>query len=110
VGAVAKTGERPADAPAHPWRQTTDPAGLFAFETLPSGDWLIVAVRVSAYSGQKVRSTPRQQPGSGRGFLGRATGPAKEAEIWLTRVRVGPAERVGVEFTDRARWLAGPVR
>ena len=100
----------PPDTPAHPWRQSTDPAGLFAFDSLPSGDWLVVAIRVSAYAGQKLRAAPRQQAGSGRGFLPRATGPAKETEIWVARVRVGAAERVGIELTDRARWLAGPVR
>jgi hypothetical protein len=100
----------PPDAPAHPWRQSTDPAGLFAFDALPSGDWLVVAIRVSAYAGQKLRGAPRQQAGSARGFLPRSTGPAKETEIWVARVRVGAAERVGIELTDRARWLAGPVR
>jgi hypothetical protein len=109
-GTATATAERPGDAPPHPWRQSTDPAGLFAFESLPSGDWLVVAMRISAYTGQKLRAAPRQQPGSGRGFLARATGPAREAEIWVTKVRVGAAERVGLELTDRARWLAGPMR
>jgi hypothetical protein len=109
-GAVPPPGDRTGDVPAHPWRQSTDPAGLFAFDSLPSGDWLVVAIRVSAYAGQKLRAAPRQQAGSSRGFLPRATGPAKETEIWVARVRVGADERVGIELTDRARWLAGPVR
>ena len=106
-GAAPPPGE---PVPAHPWRQSTDPGGLFAFDSLPSGDWLVVATRVSAYAGQKLRAAPRQQAGSSRGFLPRATGPAKETEIWVARVRVGADERVGIELTDRARWLAGPVR
>ena len=108
-GAIPSPSEL-TDVPAHPWRQSTDPAGLFAFDSLPSGDWLVVAIRVSAYAGQKLRAAPRQQPGSGRGFLPRATGSARETEIWVARVRLGAAERVGIELTDRARWLAGPVR
>jgi hypothetical protein len=103
-------GDRPADTASHPWRQSTDPAGLFAFDALPSGDWLVVAIRMAPYGGQKLRAAPRQQPGSSRGFLARATGPAREAEIWVTQVRVGATERVGLELTDRARWLVGPVR
>lgn len=107
---VTVPGDRAGEPPAHPWRQNTDPAGLFAFDPLPSGDWLVVAVRTSAYGGQKFRSTPRQQPGGTRGFLPRAAGPAREVEIWMARVRVGASERVGLELTDRARWFVGPVR
>ena len=109
-GTVAQPVEAAAEEPVHPWRQSTDPAGLFVFDALPSGDWLVVAIRVSSYEGQRFRSPPKQQPGAGRGFLPRATGPAREAEIWVARVRVGATERVGLEITDRARWLAGPVR
>ncbi len=109
-GTKSAAGARPGEGPLHPWRQSTDPAGLFAFESLPSGDWLVVAIRISAYGAQKLRAAPRQQPGGSRGFLPRATAAAREAEIWVTHVRVGAAERVGLELTDRARWLAGPVR
>jgi hypothetical protein len=109
VGSEAPGEERPEGA-AHPWRQSTDPAGLFAFQSLPSGEWLVVAIKISAYAGQKLRAAPRQQPGGSRGFLPRAAGAAREAEIWVTQIRVGAAERVGLQLTDRARWLAGPVR
>jgi hypothetical protein len=104
------TGEsRP--EPPHPWRRKTDPAGLFVFATVPSGDWLVVALRVAPYAAEKLRAEPKtRQPTRGRGFLPRAVGPAKEAEIWVTRVRVPAADRVGLELSDRARWLAGPVR
>jgi hypothetical protein len=95
----------------HPWRQLTDPAGLFVFDPLPSGDWLVVAIRVSPYSAEKLRGEPRaRQPGRGQRFLSRTAPQAKEAEIWVIRARVGAAERVGLDLTDRARWLAGPIR
>ena len=95
----------------HAWRQKTDPAGLFAFDAVPSGDWLVVALRVSPYGGEKLRAEPRpRQPGRAQHFLPRAAGPTKEAEIWVTRVRVVTGERVGLELTDRARWLVGPLR
>jgi hypothetical protein len=95
----------------HPWRQRTDPAGLFAFDPLPSGDWLVVAIRVSPYGTEKLRGEPRpRQPGRGQRFLPPVAAPAKEAELWVVRARVGAAERVGLELTDRARWLAGPIR
>jgi hypothetical protein len=110
LSGAAPASEPKPEAPPHPWRQQTDPAGLFAFESLPSGDWLVVAIRISAYSGQKLRSAPRQQAGGSRGFLSRAAVPAREAEIWLTQIRVEAAGRVGLELTDRARWLAGPAR
>jgi hypothetical protein len=123
----AKLGETPASAPGgtkapsdgspaqdetdHPWRQKTDPAGLFAFSTVPSGDWLVVAVRVTAYSAEKLRAAPKpRQSTRTQGFLPRATGPAKEAEFWVTRVHVVKGERVALDLTDRARWLVGPIR
>ena len=37
------TAVRPRTGRYQPWRQKTDPAGLFAFSTVPSGDWLVVA-------------------------------------------------------------------
>jgi hypothetical protein len=96
---------------SHPWRQKTDPAGLFAFEGVPSGDWLVVAIRVSPYAAERLRSESKpRQTGRGLRFLPRVVTPAKEAELWVTRVRVVAAERVGLELTDRARWLAGPLR
>ena len=114
-GPTARAGVAPpvsAEEPLpHPWRQKTDPAGLFAFDTLPSGDWLVVAVQISPYRGEKLRAAPKAKaPARGMTFLPRAAGPAKEAELWVVRVRVGAGERVGLELTDRGRWLAGPVR
>ncbi len=95
----------------HPWRQRTDSAGLFAFDAVPSGDWLVVAVRVAAYGSEKLRSEPKpRQSGRGMRFLPSTSTPPREAEIWVTRVRVVAAERIGLVLTDRARWLAGPVR
>jgi hypothetical protein len=101
--------------PRHPFRQATDPSGLFAFETVPAGDWLVVAVRVAPYTGERLRAeSPR--PARPRSvtrrqyFLPRGVAPAKEAELWVTRVRVAPGGRVALELTDRARWMVGPVR
>ena len=96
---------------SHPWRQRTDSAGLFAFDAVPSGDWLVVLVRVSAYDSEKLRSEPKpRQSGRGMRFLPSSSTPPREAEVWVTRVRVVAAERIGLVLTDRARWLAGPVR
>lgn len=95
----------------HAWRQKTDPAGLFTFAVVPSGDWLVVAIRVAPYAAAKLRAEPRpRQTSRTQHFLPRATGPAKEAELWVTRVRVVAGERVGLSLTDRARWLVGPLR
>jgi hypothetical protein len=112
AGAAAPGGASAEQAEAsHPWRQKTDPAGLFAFDSVPSGDWLVVAVRVSPYAAEKLRAAPKpRQSSRTQNFLPRAAGPAKEAEFWVTRVRVVKGERIGLEITDRARWLVGPLR
>ena len=95
----------------HAWREKTDPAGLFAFAVVPSGDWLVVAIRVAPYTAEKLRAAPKpRQTSRAQSFLPRATGSAKEAEVWVTRVRVVTGERVGLNLTDRARWLVGPLR
>jgi hypothetical protein len=104
--APQELGETP-----HPWREKTDPAGLFAFAAVPSGDWLVVAIRIAPYSAAKLRAEPRPRQSSRTlHFLPRATGAAREAELWVTRVRVVASERVGLNLTDRARWLVGPLR
>jgi hypothetical protein len=115
VAVSRRTAEEPlAEDPLeaqHPWRRRTDPAGIFAFDAVPSGDWLVVAIRVSEYGPEKLRKAPGpERPGRSLRFLPRSSSPPKEAEIWLTRIRVVPAERLGLELTDRARWLAGPLR
>jgi hypothetical protein len=104
----ASLGQEESD---HPWRQKTDPAGLFAFPTVPSGDWLVVAVRVAPYAAEKLRAAPKpRQSTRTQGFLPRTTGPAKEVELWVTRIHVVKGERVALDLTDRARWLVGPIR
>jgi hypothetical protein len=113
--ASASGGAGPASGPPpeaiRTWREKTDPAGLFAFNGVPSGDWIVVVFRVSPYGTEKLRSEPKsRQPGRAQRFLPRATGPAKEAEFWITRIRVIAGERVGLDLTDRARWMSGPVR
>jgi KDO2-lipid IV(A) lauroyltransferase len=113
--ATRRSGTTGAPAPdepePHPWRQKTDPAGLFAFSGVPSGDWLVVAVRTAPYAAEKLRAAPKPKASSRtQGFMPRATGPAKEVEIWVTRIHVVKDERVALDLTDRARWLVGPIR
>jgi hypothetical protein len=95
-------------------RQTTDAAGLFAFEDLPVGDWLLVAIRVAPYGNARLRAAPSPRPGGRRSgpdaFVPRAQLPAKEAEIWLREFRLRVGERQALALTDRARWFDGPVR
>jgi hypothetical protein len=99
------------EEPEHPWRQKTDAAGLFAFPTVPSGDWLVVAVRVAPYAAEKLRAAPKpRQSTRTQGFLPRTTAPAKEVELWVTQIHVVKGERVALDLTDRARWLVGPIR
>jgi hypothetical protein len=108
---TAATAGGPPPAAIRAWRQKTDPAGLFAFDGVPSGDWIVVVFRVSPYGAEKLRSEPKpRQSGQAQRFLPRATGPAKEGEFWIIRIRVVAGERVALELTDRARWMAGPVR
>ena len=111
-GAAGPSGAEPEPGESyHAWRQKTDPAGLFAFATVPSGDWLVVASRIAPYSAERLRSEPKsKQSRRTLDFLPRATGAAKEVELWVTRVRVVAGERVALQLTDRARWLVGPVR
>jgi hypothetical protein len=109
--AKASQAKEAKEEPDHPWRQKTDPAGLFAFPTVPSGDWLVVAVRVAPYAAEKLRAAPKpRQSTRTQGFLPRTIGPAKEVELWVTRIHVVKGERVALDLTDRARWLVGPVR
>jgi hypothetical protein len=78
---------------------------------VPSGDWLVVAVRTAPYAAEKLRAAPKPKPSSRtQGFMPRATGPAKEVEIWVTRIHVVKDERLALDLTDRARWLVGPIR
>ena len=69
-GGETTAAESPEAAAARPrWRQRTDPAGLFAFEELPSGDWLLVATRV-------YRVQRREAPCGAEGPRLRASQPA----------------------------------
>jgi hypothetical protein len=93
------------------WRQKTDPSGLFTFDGVPSGDWIVVVFRASPYGTEKLRSDPKpRQAAKPQRFLPRATGPAREGEFWISRIRVVAGERIGLELSDRARWMTGPVR
>jgi len=91
-------------------RGVTDAAGVFVFDALPAGEWLVVAVRVAPYSASPAR---REEPRGARGrqqFAGTAVAPAREAEIWIERVRVDPGSRTRLLWSDRGRWFVGPLR
>ena len=104
-GGPGKTGVAPC------WRRTTDPAGLFVFDELPSGDWLLVAIRVTPYSPSRGHQEAKKpSPSRAKSFLPTPSVAFKEAEVWLTRVRVPPGDRTALLLTDRARWMVGPVR
>lgn len=92
--------------------RVTDPAGIFVFEDLPPGEWLLVAIRLSPYTVSHGLPPARRAPRKGgeSTFLPSPVAPAKEAEVWVTRVPVTVGHRVRVLLTDRARFMVGPVR
>jgi hypothetical protein len=95
-------------------RRTTDAAGIFVVEDLPSGEWLLVVFHLTPYSQPKeprTRKSPQKRGGGELGgFLTRPSTPAKEAEVWVSRVRVGPDDRARALLTDRTRFMVGPLR
>lgn len=92
-------------------RQVTDPMGVFVFEDLPSGEWLLVATRVTPYAATAGRESRKRVAGRESRFLGPSGRvPAQEAEMWVVRVPLGPGERRRLLLSDRARWLTGPLR
>jgi hypothetical protein len=105
----AYTERLPKDAVRH---TNTDPAGLFVFDDLPAGEWLVIAFRITAYRTVQTRPIqPRPRRGQGGDtFLPQDRRPAKEVEVWVSRVRVGPGDRARLALTDRSRFLVGPVR
>jgi len=111
-GTSAKPGDgRDAKPEANPWKRTTDSEGLFVFDGIPSGDWLLVAIHVTPYgtAGGHLE-VKKPSPSRTRNFLPSPTVAFKEAEVWLSRVRVRPGDRTALLLTDRSRWLVGPVR
>src|SRR5262249_62041706 len=80
------------------WRQTTDSEGLFVFDGIPSGDWLLVAIHVTPYgtAGGGHLEGKKPSPSRTRNFLPSPTVAFKEAEVWLSRVRVRPADRTAL--------------
>jgi hypothetical protein len=101
----------PKDAVRH---SGTDPAGLFVFNDLPAGEWLVIAFRITPYRAVQTRrpTQPRPRRGQAPGdtFLPQERRPAKEVEVWVSRVRIGPGERARLALTDRSRFLVGPMR
>jgi hypothetical protein len=98
-------------------RRTTDSSGVFVVPDLPSGEWLLVVFHLTSYTQPKEarpRSPSKKRGGGGGefggGFLTRPATPAKEAEVWVTRVRVAPADRARALLTDRTRFMVGPLR
>lgn len=96
-------------------RRVTGEAGVFVFDQLPSGEWLLVATRVIAYQAPPGRAEGRPEDRRAAQLRQRftprtATGPAKAAEVWVTRVSVPAGERTRLMLTDRTRWMVGPVR
>lgn len=91
-------------------KRTTDASGIFVFEDLPSGDWLLVAIHLSPYTQPKERAPKPLGKGRDGSFLTRPPAPVKEAEVWVSRVRVGAGERSRLLLTDRSRFMVGPVR
>ncbi len=104
------SGEPDDDGPVR--RRLTDPSGVFVFDALPSGEWLVVALRVAPYA--EGRSRPDVGPGRRTPdprFTARPSGPpSRQAEVWVTRIRLAPGERIRVLWTDRARFMVGPLR
>lgn len=118
-GGAASAGSRPAGRPAPEGaradgavrRQATDATGVFAFDDLPAGEWLLVAIRVTPYASRQAqaRSSRGRQSRESR-FAGRAgLTDVQHGEVWVAPVRVGPGERVRVFWTDRSRFMAGPA-
>ncbi len=98
----------------------TDRTGSFAFDGVPAGEWLVVAVHVTSYRTASPAKKPRpKKPAPGRGFGGglgqapgflpEARGEAKEADLWVYQVSVPGGQTVGVRLTDRNRWFTGPI-
>jgi hypothetical protein len=101
----AKAGGEP------PRRQTSDAWGLFRFDEVPAGDWLLVAIRITAYRrAAETRAAPSPTSRRRNGFLERPSEDLRDAEMWLTPVRVDAGAPTRAVLTDRARWTAGPIR
>jgi hypothetical protein len=94
-------------------QQLTNAAGLFVFDAVPAGEWLVVALRLTEYTtAARVPRESRRNDPTGRDatFLPRPQGAAREAEVWVERIRVPPDERVRLWLTERSRFMVGPLR
>jgi hypothetical protein len=94
-------------------QQVTNAAGLFVFDGVPAGEWLVVALRLSEFTTppRTPKESRRSNPtGRDATFLPRPQAPAKEAEVWVERIRVPAEERVRLWLTERSRFMVGPLR
>ena len=107
----AAARRRNPQAPPHPWRQKTDPAGLFAFEGVPSGDWLVVAIRVSPYAAERLRCASRSLARPAAARVPPAGGEPRQGGRALGDPRPGRARRSGwaSSSTDRGALARGPA-
>ncbi len=91
-------------------QRVTDGAGLFVFDTVPAGPWLLVAVQRTPVRASPGALTRRPRPADPR-FVPRAgAAPSHGADIWVVRVQVRPGERTPLLLTERSRWMTGPLR
>jgi hypothetical protein len=94
-------------------QQVTNAAGLFVFDAVPAGEWLVVALRLTEYTTaaraprESRRAVPSERDST---FLPRTRAAAREAEVWVERVRVPADARVRLWLTDRGRFMVGPLR
>lgn len=90
-------------------RRVTDPDGIFLFEEVPPGAWLVVGLRLSPLG--RGLGDPSARRGTSRpgAFLTGAPRPARRAELWLSPIQVTAGERRSVLWSDRSRFLMGPL-
>jgi hypothetical protein len=99
------------DAGQRRFQQATDAWGVFRFSRVPPGEWLLVAILISPYRRSLDKPPPKAKPTKrGPGFLDDGAPPPKEAEVWLTQLTVEEGRSTRAVLSERARWMAGPVR
>jgi hypothetical protein len=93
------------------FQDATDAWGLFRFSRVPTGDWLLVAILITPYRRAPETRAPKPKASRrGPGFLEESAPAPREAEVWVAPVSVEGGRAARVMMTERARWMAGPVR